>query len=102
MGARCGAGYPAWSAAGYLVMALARRWLDPARDCDSDGWYQDSIHETSMAKLDAEAPTEPEEFRRYCVVHAGDAAGMNEAQLRQIRKFIADAARIGKGVWCSH
>ena len=92
-----------WSRGGYLVMSLTRRWLDSKRDCDSDGWYQDSIHETSMDKLNMEAPNDIEKFRVYCTFHGNqEADAMSDDELRKIREFIANVARLGGGIWCSH
>ena len=93
-----------WSRASYGVMGLASRWFDRARDCDSDGWYQYQIHETSIANLNAEAPHDLESFREYCAVHLGEktAAELDDSELARMREFIAAADRAGDGVSCSH
>lgn len=94
-----------WSRASYAVMGLSSRWLDRDRDMDEPGgWYQSEIHETSIAKLNAEAPRDLAEFRTYCVTHLGgkEAAELSDAELEAVREFIAKADKAGEGVWCSY
>lgn len=94
-----------WSRASYAVMGLSSRWLDRDRDMDEPGgWYQSEIHQTSIAKLNAEAPHDLSEFRAYCVTHLGEkqASELDDDDLAAMREFIAEADKGRKGVWCSH
>jgi hypothetical protein len=92
-----------WSSAAYAVMALTSRWLVASRDCD-DCHDQNRIDASAIAALHAEAPTDAEAFRCYCVKILGEkqAAELDDYDIAAIRKFVTKTAVIGKGAWCSY
>lgn len=92
-----------WRDAGGLVIALANPFdnhalRDPLRD------DMDDISPEAAARLDADAPTDLELFRAYCLQRPDCeyAAELDTNGLRQIRTFISDCARRGGGITVSY
>jgi hypothetical protein len=90
-----------FSCGGRLVMALTSRWEDPARDTDGE-FHTTGIGALAMTNLDNEAPSDIVKFDEYCRENWGRYDQMSSDMLLQVRKFIADAAKDGSGVYCSH
>ncbi len=92
-----------WRDAGGLVIALARPFdnhaqRDPFRD------DMDNISPEATARLEADAPTDLEAFRTYCLERHGRrefVAALDTDGLRQIRTFISACAQLGGGITVS-
>lgn len=92
-----------WTDAGAIVIRLAYQFdnhaqRDPLRD------DMDDISPEATARLEADAPTDLEAFRAYCLARPDCefAAELDTDGLKQIRTFISDCARLGGGITVSY
>jgi hypothetical protein len=91
------------SRASWLVAEMCRPWFDQKRDTDSDGWYQDSVANSSIKAADAEVPADLNAYlmwRTDLGFEGGD--DVDDEDFRHARDFIAAVAKTDFDAFLSH